>query len=113
MGEYVPKIASMEGVIAQLISMLDTSSPMANEAAAAVLRRLSRNDHLKTVVAREGAIGPLVTLLHSGSDGARAEAAAALTNLAFVAENMQKMVDTYAALPHLINLLERGSAQGR
>uniref|UniRef100_A0A0D6R9K0 U-box domain-containing protein n=1 Tax=Araucaria cunninghamii TaxID=56994 RepID=A0A0D6R9K0_ARACU len=101
------------GVIAPLVSMLQSDDAEAQEAALLALLNLAvRNERNKVKIVKAGIIPILVNFMQSENTSLRESAAAVILTLSAAASN-KVIIGSSGATPLLVEMLTSGSTQGK
>ncbi|GMI68425.1 Plant U-box 40 [Hibiscus trionum] len=100
------------GLVPDLIDVLKSGSPEAQEHACGALFSLALDDHNKTAIGVLGALRPLMHMLRSGNERTRHDSALALYHLSLVQSNRSKLVKN-GSVPVLLAMVKSGHMTGR
>lgn len=100
------------GLVPDLIDVLKSGSPEAQEHACGALFSLALDDHNKTAIGVLGALQPLMHMLRSGSERTRHDSALALYHLSLIQSNKTKLVKI-GSVPVLLSMVKSGHMTGR
>ncbi|GMI76576.1 hypothetical protein HRI_001327000 [Hibiscus trionum] len=100
------------GLVPDLIDVLKSGSPEAQEHACGALFSLALDDHNKTAIGVLGALQPLMHMLRSGNERTRHDSALALYHLSLVQSNRSKLVKN-GSVQVLLAMVKSGHMTGR
>ncbi|KAK8717066.1 hypothetical protein V6N13_044347 [Hibiscus sabdariffa] len=100
------------GLVPDLIDVLKSGSPEAQEHACGALFSLALDDHNRTAIGVLGALQPLMHMLRTGNERTRHDSALALYHLSLVQSNRSKLIKN-GSVPVLLAMVKSGHMTGR